>query len=129
MADIDIGAAITKYVELRDDLERIEKEAKLKKEPIAQAMETIASVLMKLANDQGVKSFKSAAGTAFIKATSRCGVGNWDETLKHIVENNAYNLLNRAVNKTAVEEYITAHEVPPPGVTWTVMNELQIRRA
>lgn len=126
---VDIEATVRKYIELRDACEKIDKEAKERKAPLAAAMDTIEAVLMKIANEQGVTSFKTLAGTAFVTTVSRCGVSNWDETLQFIRDNDAFNLLNKAVNKTAVQEYIDAHETPPPGVSWTVMREVQVRRS
>lgn len=127
--NVNIDTVIAKFVALRDDVDRIEKEAKEKKKPIEDAMATLSSALMKLCNDQGVKQFKSAAGTAFITTVSRCSAPGFEETLEHIKATGAYQLLNRAVNKTAVQEYINTHGQPPPGVKWDVAQEIQVRRA
>src|SRR6266404_1579145 len=39
-----------------------------------------------------------------------------------------WHLLNKAVNKTAVGEYIDQHQSPPPGVKWTAMKVIQVRK-
>jgi hypothetical protein len=85
-----------KYVELRDDLERIESEAKAKKAPVAAAMETLGNVLLKLANDQGVTSFKTGSGTAFRQTVTRASVQNWDAMLiEHVKATGDFHLLTQ----------------------------------
>ena len=129
MNEVTIDTIVAKYVELRDGIDRIKAEAKAKVEVLERAQEQLESVLMKRAQAQGVSSFKTAAGTAFITTSAKCGVADWDAVLRYVEENRAYNLLNKAVNKTAVQEYINANEVPPPGVNWSVSKEIQVRRS
>jgi hypothetical protein len=126
---VDIETIIQKYVALRDDIERVDAEAKAKKAPLVAAMETLGNVLLKLANDQGVTSFKTGAGTAFRQTVTRASVQNSDEFFEHLRASGDFHLLTKAVNKTAVQDYINTHEKPPPGVGWTVMHEMQVRRS
>lgn len=126
---VDINGLVAKYVELRDGIERIDKKAKEDKAPLAKAMEAIESGLMKLMQDQGVKQLKTEAGTAFITQASHCGVENFDAVLADMKARDDFSLLNKAVSKNAVKEYIDKFERPPPGVKWTVMNEVQVRRS
>lgn len=125
---VDIDSIIKKYVELRDAIDAVNAEAKKKVAALEEAQETIASVLMKLAKEQGVTSFKTESGTAFVSTKDHVGISDWARTIEYIEQNKAWNLLNKAVNKTAVKEYIAQHEIPPPGVNYTVMQEIQVRR-
>lgn len=127
---VDIETIIKKYIDLRDDLERIDAESKAKKAPVEAAMETLANVLLKLSNDQGgVKSFKTNSGIAFRQKVTRASVQNSDLLFEHVKATGDFHLLPKAVNKTAVQDYINTHEKPPPGVGWTVMHEMQVRRS
>lgn len=125
---VDIESIIKKYVELRDAIDAVNAEAKKKVAALVEAQDTISSVLMKLAKEQGVTSFKTESGTAFIATKDHAGVADWPRVIEFIEQNKAWNLLNKAVNKTAVKEYIDQHEIPPPGVNYTVMQEIQVRR-
>ena len=124
----DIDAIVKKYVDLRDSIDAINKETKARVAVLEEAQGALASVLMKLAKEQGVSSFKTDSGTAFIQTKTYAGVADWSRTIEYIKANDAYYLLNKAVNKTAVKEYIDKHETPPPGVNWTVEQEIQVRR-
>lgn len=125
---VDINAIVAKYIKLRDAIDRINKEAKAKVADLEGAQKTLESVLMKLAQEQGVSSFKTDAGTAFIATKTHAGIADWARVVEYIEANKAWNLLNKAVNKTAVQEYINQHETPPPGVNWTTLQEIQVRR-
>ncbi len=125
---VDIDSIIKKYVELRDAIDAVNNEAKKKVATLTEAQDVLSSVLMKLAKEQGVSSFKTDSGTAFVQTKTYAGIANWNQTIEYIKANDAYNLLNKAVNKTAVKEYIDKHEIPPPGVNWTVEQEIQVRR-
>src|ERR1035437_964326 len=69
----------------------------------------------------GEQSVKIENGnmTYFTTQTS-CKVGNWDELLAFIQANSAWELLNHAANKTAVQEMIEANNTPPPGVSYEI---------
>ncbi len=129
MSQIDINAIVQKYIDLRDAIDRINKEAKAKVAELESAQDTLASVLMKMAQEQGVSSFKTEAGTAFVATKTHAGIADWNRVVEYIDQNKAWNLLNKAVNKTAVQEFINKHETPPPGVNWTVVQEIQVRRS
>lgn len=125
----NIEQVIAKYIELRDAVEREAALLKDKTKPMLAAMTTIETFLMKLSNDTGQTQFGTAAGTAFVTTKTGCNVTNWDETVAFIKGNDAFFLLNKAVNKTAVSEYMDAHQgALPPGVKWEVMKAIQIRR-
>jgi len=124
----NIGEIVKKYVELRDTKDRIAADAKAKTDPISVAMKTIETYLMKLSQDTGQTQFGTEFGTAFVTTKKGCNVTDWDATVEYIRTNGAFNLLNKAVNKTAVDEYIEKHGMPPPGVNWVVMKDIQIRR-
>lgn len=120
---------IDKYIELRD--RRDAKSDAIKKELaiLNAGMDAIAANLLDEMNAAGETSRKTDRGTAFIKVVDFVGVGNWDTTLTSILTNQQYNLLNKAVNKMAVKEYIAEHGTPPPGVNYTEKREVQVRRA
>lgn len=120
---------IARYIELRDEVAAIKKRAEAEIRPLNDFMQVIASKMLSDMNEAGESSKKTPAGTAFIKQADFCGVGDWDQVVDYIKENNAFELLNRAVNKSAVKEYMAEHDdVPPPGVNITLKNEVQFRK-
>jgi hypothetical protein len=126
---VNLETIIGKYIDLRDSVERLMKKAAEEAAPMTAAMKGIETYLMSVANATGQTKFGTKRGTAFQTTKTACNVADWDTTLPWIVEGGRWNLLNKAVNKTAVGEYIERNGTPPPGINWVVMKDIQIRRA
>jgi hypothetical protein len=127
--DFATDELIGRYIELRDQIADMKKEYEAKVKPLNEFMQVIASKMLGDMHDSGQKSLKTDRGTAFIKESTFVGVSDWEAALNYIRENEAYDLLTKAVNKTAVKEYLEEHEdIPPPGVNITLKNEVQFRK-
>ena len=124
----NIDDVIGKYIDLRDSVERENAALKDKLAPMQAAMKTIETYLMQVAITTGQTKFGTKHGTAFITTKTGCNVADWDAALRFILDGHTH-LLNKAVNKTAVGEYIEKNGSPPPGINWVAMREIQIRRA
>jgi len=55
-------------------------------------------------------------------------VADWDAVLDFIRENEAYDMLERRVNKTAVRGYIDANSKVPSGVNFGSRLSINVRR-
>lgn len=128
-AAANVDAIIKKYIEMRDTIERKTKELANELAPINAAMKGIETYLMALANQTGQTKFGTESGTAFVTTKTGCTVADWSATLAFIQSNNAWHILNKAVNKTAVGEIVEKTGNPPPGVNWVAMKEIQVRRS
>jgi hypothetical protein len=67
-------------------------------------------------------------GTAYRTTRSSATVADWDTFLNHVVENEAWEMLERRVNKTAVQQYKAEEEDLPPGVNWAETQVVNFRR-
>lgn len=122
-----VDEVISKYLDLREQIEKIEADHKAKTAPLKSAMEGIEKYLLALSNKTGQTQFGTERGTAFLSTVTACKVSDWEATKKYIQDHGAFHLLNKAVNKTAVGEFIEQHAVPPPGVEWVKMREIKVR--
>jgi len=126
---INISALLDKYIELRDGIDRINKKAKAEAEPLTAAMTTIESYFMKLANTTGQTQFGNDHVLAFMTTKTGCNIADKERFKEFVLSDpNNWRLLTLTANKTAVGEHIAAAGTPPPGVNWTVMKDVQIRR-
>lgn len=76
-----------------------------------------------------MQQLKTSAGhMAYFTTKDSVKVGDWDQALAYIKENQAYYLLTQAVNKTSVKEFIEANKAPPPGVEYSSFRDLAWRR-
>ena len=113
---------------MRDKKEALEAAAKEKTKGIAAQLDKMEAWLIEQAQAQGVTSFKTAHGTAFLATTDFASVGNWDEVLKFIREHETYEMLERRVSKKAVRSYIDEYKAVPNGVNYGTQLNVQVRR-
>jgi hypothetical protein len=101
-------------------------------------------------NTAGLQQYKIASGDqAFFQAKDSVSAGDfeatldyivatppfvgitpavWADVLKYIRTEGNWQLLNKAVNKIAVKEYIEVNKAPPPGVKYDSYRDLQWRK-
>ena len=114
--DVTVEQVVAAYMKLRDKKKAIEAEADNKVQEIVQKMEKFETWIREKATEQGVTSFKTNAGTAFLTTVDFANVADWDAVLSFIKTNEAYDMLERRISKTAVRSYIEAHKEVPAGV-------------
>lgn len=123
-----VDQIIGNYIKLRNKRDSLEAEVKQKTKAISDMMEKLEHKLLQLADDQGVDSFKTEHGTAFIKESDYASVEDWDAVLEFIEKEKAYEFLTKKVNKIPVREYIDTHEgVIPPGMSYGIRRGIQVR--
>jgi hypothetical protein len=125
---ITVDQAIAAYMTLR--AKKAEVEARIKDEvtQLETKMDKIEAWIKAQADALGVTSFKTKHGTAFLTTKDYANVENWDATLNFIKETGAYDMLNKAVNKTAVRGYIEQYKAVPPGVNYGTKIEVSVRK-
>lgn len=128
MTALTIDAVIAKYMKLRAEKDKIEAEAKTEVDKIKVNMTKIESWLKQQADAQGVTSFKTKAGTAFLTTADAANVENWDAILKFVLDNQMHHFLQKAVSKVAIRQYIEEHKTVPPGVKYATRIEVNIRK-
>jgi len=130
MADLilTVDTVIDTYLKLRGKKEAIEAETKQKVKGIKDNMAKLEAWLKEKADDQGVKSFKTDHGTAFLTTTDFAQVADWDAVLGYIKENDAYDMLEKRVSKTAVRGYIEKNKSVPSGVNYGTRIDVNVRK-
>jgi hypothetical protein len=124
----NVGDVIRTYMKLRDQKAAIEGEVKERVADLKAKMEKLEAFLKTQMDAQGLTSFKSDYGTAFLTTTDYANVADWDAVLDFIRDNEAFDMLEKRVSKIAVRGYIEANKAVPPGVTYGTKLEVNIRK-
>lgn len=119
---------VSAYLSYRGQKEQLEREVKEKVADLKQKMLKLESYIKIEADKQGVTSFKTPHGTAFVTTSDFASVADWDAVLDYIKTNDAYDLLERRVNKLAVRDRIDAEGAPPAGVNFGTKIGVNIRK-
>jgi hypothetical protein len=115
-------------MKLRDQKAVIEGEVKGKLTDLVAKMNKLEAYLKTQMDAQGLTSFKSEYGTAFLTTTDYASVADWDKLLTFVRENEAFDMLTKSVSKTAVRGHIDEKKTIPPGVNYGTKLEVNIRK-
>lgn len=126
---MNIDDVIKGYVKMRDALDARVAEQKAELVPMRENMRKVEAWLQNQLQTQGLKNFKGASGTAFLKEVTSATVQDWDATLEFIRTNERWELLERRVSKTVVEDYAESTGEIPPGVELKREIVVQVRRS
>ena len=125
---VTVDDVVAAYLKLRNKKESIEAETKEQVKVLKEKMEQFEAWIKEQADAQGVTSFKTKHGTAFLTTTDYANVADWDAVLGFIRENDAYDMLEKRISKVAVRGYIDATKAVPPGVNYGTKLEVNIRK-
>src|SRR5512145_1883000 len=99
---INVDDVVATYLKLRATKDQIEAESKAKVDALKVKMLKLEAWIKEQADIQGVTSFKTKHGTAFLTTTDFANVADWDAIKNFIIENEAYDMLEKRVSKLAV---------------------------
>jgi hypothetical protein len=125
---VNVDDVIAAYMKLRKQRDAIEAEVKDKVSEIKAKLVKLESWIKEQADAQGVTSFKTPHGTAFLTTTDYANVADWDAVLGFIRENEAYDMLEKRVSKIAVRSFIEHSKSVPPGVNYGTKLEVNVRK-
>lgn len=125
---ITVDSVIATYMKLRSQKESIEAETKDRVSGIKAKMEKLEAWIKEQADAQGVTSFKTRHGTAFLTTSDYANVADWDCVLDFIREHEAYDMLEKRISKVAVRGYIDQNKTVPPGVNYGTRLDVNIRK-
>ena len=125
---ITVDKVVAKYISYRNEKESLESDTKAKVKIIKENMAKLEAWLKEKADKDGVDSLKTSSGTAFLTTTDFARVEDWDAILGFIKDNDAYDLLEKRVSKTAVRGYIEANKSVPSGVNYGTRIDVNVRK-
>ncbi len=125
---LNVDQVVAAYMKLRQQKEVLEASIKEEVGVIKDKMAKMEAWIKEQADAQGVTSFKTKHGTAFLSTTDYANVADWDATLTFIQEAGAFDMLEKRVSKIAVRGYIEEHKAVPPGINYGTKLEVQIRK-
>lgn len=126
--NVTVDQVIAAYMKLREKKSQIEAETKEKVKQVKASMEKLEAWIKEKADQDGVTSFKTKHGTAFLTTTDFAGVENWDDVIEFIKINDAYDMLEKRVSKTAVRGYIKSNNEVPPGINYGTRLDVNVRK-
>lgn len=123
------GQMIEKYIALRDKKQEIEDTHKRQLKPYTEALSMLENLLLDQLNTEGIDSLKGGSGTAYRTTHISITVNRWSETLEFIRKNDAWELLEARVSKTAAQAFMEETKSPVPGTVVSQVVKVNVRRS
>jgi hypothetical protein len=125
---VDIKKRVEQYVALRDKIKAIEADQKEHLKPYKNMLEQLNGTLLQHLNDINTDSASTEAGSVYRTAKKSASLADAQAFMDFVVANQAFDLLDRKANVSAVEDYINDNKVPPPGVNFSTTYIVGVRR-
>ena len=123
-----VDQVIEAYLKYRNKKEALEAEIKDQVKELKDKMAKLEAWIKTKADAEGVTSFKTAHGTAFVTTNDYANVADWDAVLAFIKANDAYDMLEKRVSKNAVRGYIDQQKAVPSGVNYGTRIDVNVRK-
>jgi len=128
-SDMDDGSLLKLFIALRDRRARRKADYNADDAGDKEKQNNIEVEFLKRFNERGIDNVSSKEfGTAYRSTRVSATVADWDSLLEHIKADEAWEMLERRVNKTAVLQYKEENEDLPPGVNWNETQVVNFRR-
>lgn len=129
IADVDDVTLLKMFIALRD--RRAERKAAYQADDEGDRtkQDKIEVEFLRRFGERGIDNVSArGVGTAYRSTRSSATVADWDSFLEHVKGNDAWEFLERRVNKTAVEQFKAVNDDLPPGVNWAETQVVNFRR-
>lgn len=123
-----VDDVVALYVRLRDEKSEIKRKAEEATAALDAKLDKLEAWVKIKADEQGVTSFKTKHGTAFLTTVDYASVEDWGAMVSFVKENDAFDMFEKRVSKTAVRGYIEANKAVPSGVTYGTRIEVNVRK-
>lgn len=120
---------IQRYVELRDKKAEFKQEYDSKTLEINTELEQLENKLLKLFQDVGVDNVKTRFGTAYTSVKSSASVEDKEAFFNFVKGEEEWGFIDIRAAKLAIEQYKDTHQKLPPGVKWSEIRTVNVRRS
>ena len=125
---VTIEQRIDQYVKLRDLIKEKDNAHKEAMTPYRESLEGLNSLLLDYLNKIGVDSAATKAGTVYRNLKESTSLEDADAFMRYVIGSEAWELMERKANLTAVREFVTEHGALPPGVKLSSIQTVGVRR-
>lgn len=124
----DMEKRTQQYVIVRDMLKALEEEHAKKKKELNSVLETLSGIIQKFMDDHNLENLATAAGTCYKSTRHTASLSDPAAFMNYVIANQAFDLLDRRANSTAVKAFVQEHNSLPPGCNLSAIQSLGVRR-
>lgn len=126
----DMELRVKQFIQLRDKIKELEDAHKEKLKPLRDLQEVVAGRISAFMTANKLENLKTAAGTCYTTTKTTASLADPEAFMKYVIENNAFDLMDRRANATAVKDFVKANNGHlPPGCNLNTIETVGVRRA
>lgn len=126
---IDLAAYVEKYIKVRDKLAEMNKEFEEKLRPLKEAKDALEGLFGEQLTKMNLKSMKTVHGTITATERASCTVDDMLAFRTFVQQMGEWDLADVRANAPAVKDYAEANKAWPPGVKYSAIYTISVRRA
>lgn len=115
------------YITLRDANKAIMDEAEALVVQNKEKMQKLGVWMQLKAEGEKLDTVRTNYATVFWTEGATCTLANSEEFFKHVIEHQAWDLLEKRVSKTGVKDYLEQKKELPPGVNYATFKQINVR--
>lgn len=124
----DMNVRVAQYVGLRDKIKALDDAHKEKMKPFREMLETLGGVLLDHLKNISADSVATNSGTVYKTVKNSASIADGTAFWQYVSENEEWDLIDKKANVSAVLDFIEQHNSPPPGVNFSSMITVGVRR-
>lgn len=124
-----VDELIKAYREFYEERRRLDAAYKAKRAALDEAMQAVKAKLLEHMNEEGVESVRTPEGTAYMTTKYSVRAADKDAFLQHVIAHESWHLLDVRPSKTAIQAMVEETGELPPGVDFTSVRDVNIRKS
>lgn len=125
----DIERRTAQFIWVRDQIAKLEAKHKQELEELRSLKEKLAGRIQAFMSANNVESLRTKAGTCYTSTRRTATLADPDAFMTYVISNQAFDLLDRRANSTAVQAFVQKHQCLPPGCNLNSIASVGVRRA
>lgn len=121
-----IGKRTEQYIAIRDRRRALKKAYEEADKPLSEGENLLSAAIMRFFDENGIEQARTSSGTVFTTVRTTASLSDPDAFMKHVIETNAFELLDRKANATAVKDYVKEKGELPPGCNLNQFRSLNV---
>jgi hypothetical protein len=123
-----IETVIAKFLAVREKRAILKKEYEASDFRFKEAQDKIEGYLLEKLNEEGLESFKTATGTAYLSTETKAGCADWPNFWEWLAINKKFDMLEKRVAIKGILTYEEDTGALPPYINKMVERVVRVRR-
>jgi hypothetical protein len=124
-----VDKRVEQYITIRDRLKEMDAEHEERRKPLVELQNLLTGWMQNFMEQAGADNVKTAHGTCYATTRYTASLADPQVFMDFVITNNAFDLLDRKANTTAVRDYVEEKGGLPPGVNLSSIKTIGVRRA